>query len=327
MTTLLAATTMGHALAQGVTTHVLVSAACFELNQTVMTQMAMGQVKEAELAVSAVLASGNDHTQGSCAGLVLSNMATFMAVAGRIADAERFAERSVGILEKAYSPSDTLLLNPLKILATARFEQGSKARAREAFKRMQSIRIERPEKSALFHGTAAVLLQGEGRRSEAEKEYLGAFRAWEEAGRDETADAGVILIALGSLYIEEQRLAEARRTLDRALTIFSRAKDTVPMDHIKLLNARGALHAWQGDWREAEQEFHDALSIADRQPSVNPVPLRSLLSNYAHVLRRNHHRREARSIEARAAALQPDRTAAAIVDITDLLPKAKRAKK
>src|SRR5262249_49646260 len=148
-----------------------------------------------------------------------------------------------------------------------------------------------------------------------------------EAGQDETADAGAILIALGWLYIGEQRLAEARRALDRAFAIFSRAKDIVPMEHIKLLIARGVLHTWQGDWREAEQELHDALSMSDRERWVHPVILRSLLTNYAHVLRRNHHRREARSIEARAAALQPDRTAAAIVNITDLLPKSKRAKR
>ena len=122
MTTLLEAATLGHALGQGGSKYVLVNAACFELNQTVMTQMAIGQVKEAELAVSAVLASGNDQTQDSCAGLVLSNMATFMAVAGRTADAEKFAEQAVRILEKAYSPNDVLLLSPFQILATVWFE-------------------------------------------------------------------------------------------------------------------------------------------------------------------------------------------------------------
>ncbi len=98
------------------------------------------------------------------------------------------------------------------------------------------------------------------------------------------------------------------------------------MDRIKLLNVRGVLHARQGDWREAEQDLHDALSMSDREPWIDQVALRSLLTNYALVLRKNHHRREARSIEARATAIQTDRTTAAIVDLTDLLPKAKPAK-
>jgi hypothetical protein len=51
------------------------------------------------------------------------------------------------------------------------------------------------------------------------------------------------------------------------------------------------------------------------------------LSTYAHVLRKGHHPREARSIEARAAALPRDRTTEFVVDVTELLPKATPAKR
>jgi tetratricopeptide (TPR) repeat protein len=327
---LLTASTVGHAVGQSATKYVPVSAECIDridLNQTVISQIANGKVNEGELAVSAFLASGGDHTQDPCAGLVLSNMAAFVSVSGRLADAERLAERSVLILERTYAPNDLMLLRPLQLLAAARFEQGKTARAREAFKRMQAIRIQRPEDGALVHGAAAALLEVEGRRVEAEGEYLAALRALEEAGRGEPGDAGAILNSLGAIYIHGQRLDEARRALDRALAIFSRAEDAVPMDRIKLLNVRGVLRTRQGDWTGAEQDLHDALSIADREPWVHPVALRSLLVNYAKVLHRNHHGRDARSIEARAAAIRPDRTATAIVDITDLLPKDKPTKK
>jgi tetratricopeptide (TPR) repeat protein len=318
---------MGHALGQSVSKYVPVSAACVELNQTVLTQVAKGQLTEAELAVSAFLASGGDHAQDSCVGLVLSNMAAFMSVSGQLADAERLADRSVLILERTYAPNDVMLLRPLQLLAAARFEQGKTTRAREAFKRMQAVRIQLPEDGALVHGTAAALLEVEGRRVEAEGEYLAALRAWGEAGRGETADAGAILNNLGSLYIHEQRLDEARRALDRALAIFSRAEDAAPMDRIKLLNVRGVLRTRQGDWTGAEQDLHGALLMVDREPWVNPVALRSLLDNYSRVLRRNHHKREARSIEARAAKIQMDRTTASVVDITDLLPTVKPSNK
>ena len=82
----------------------------------------------------------------------------------------------------------------------------------------------------------------------------------------------------------------------------------------------------QGEWGGAEQDFRDALSMADREPWVDLVALRSLLNNYAEVLRRTHNSREARSIEARAAAIQIDRTTTAVVDLTDLLPKDKSSK-
>jgi len=275
---LLAATTICHALAQGASKYPSVSAACVELNQTVMTQLANGQLTQAELMVSAFLAASVDRDRNSCAGLVLNNAAAWMSISGRISDAERLAELSVLTLEKTYPPYDVVLLPPLQILAAARFEQGKIAKAREAFKRMQSIQIERPQDRALVHGMAAVLLQAERRRPEAETEYIASLRSWEEAGRGETADAAAALNGLGSLYIDEQKLAEARRALDRALAIFSRAPDAVPMDRIKLLSLRGALLARMGDWREAENDLQDALSMSDREPWTHPVALRSLLS-------------------------------------------------
>jgi hypothetical protein len=66
-----------------------------------MTQITNGKLNEGELAVSAVLASSDDHCQDSCAGLVLNNMAAFMSVSGRLAEAERLAVGSVQIVEKA----------------------------------------------------------------------------------------------------------------------------------------------------------------------------------------------------------------------------------
>ena len=99
------------------------------------------------------------------------------------------------------------------------------------------------------------------------------------------------------------------------------------MDRIKLLNARGVLQARLDDWQGAEQFLHDALTMADHERWVDPFTLRTLLNNYAEVLRRNHHRREVRSIEARAASIPVDRTAATIVDVKELLPKAKPVKK
>ena len=327
ITVLLAASTMGQTLAQSVGKPVPLNAACVELQQTVMTQVANGKLIEAELAVSAALAPGRDHVQDSCAGVILNNVAVSMAVSGRNADAERLAERSIVTLEKAYAPNDLILLRPLQTLAAARFELGKTAKAREAFKQMQAIQVQRPEDAALLHGIAGAMSQSEGKLSEAEAEYLASLRAWEEAGRSETVDAGAVFNDLGSLYIQEQRLAEARQALDTAFAIFSRAKDAAPMDRIKVLLCRGVLYARQGNWREAEQNFHDALGMADREPWVDPVALRSLLTSYAYILRRNHRRREARSMEAKAAALDTAGSRSAVVDVSDLLTKAEKRRK
>uniref|UniRef100_Q02AH2 Tetratricopeptide TPR_4 n=1 Tax=Solibacter usitatus (strain Ellin6076) TaxID=234267 RepID=Q02AH2_SOLUE len=322
-TPLLAALTASYTLAQDAGRPVSVIAACVDLNQAVMAQVANGKLTDAELAVSAFSVAGGE----SCVGLVLSNMAARLSIAGRIADAERLAERSVLILEKAYSPDAAPLLSPLQILAATRFEQGKTARAREALKKMRAIRSELPEDQALIHGMAAALLEREGRRREAEAEYLAAARAWEEAGKGETAYEGTILSGLGSLYIELGRLTEAQQTLDRALAIFNRAQDTAATDRSKLFEVRGVLHAWQGNWLEAEQDLREAISMLDREPWVDPTILRPVLTRYAYILRRNHHGREARPIEARAASLHAAGASTAIVDITELFPRTKPRKK
>jgi hypothetical protein len=72
------------------------------------------------------------------------------------------------------------------------------------------------------------------------------------------------------------------------------------MDRTKFLTSRGALHAWQGEWREAEADLGSVISTADRDTRLDPAVLKSLLANYAHTLRKNHRGREARAIEARA---------------------------
>src|SRR5262249_32117180 len=156
---------------------------------------------------------------------------------------------------------------------------------------------------AVVHNMAAALLSAEGRWGDSESEYLAALRAWEQEGGGDTADAGAILNSLGSLYVQERRFDEADLVLDRALSIFDHAEDAVPRDRINLLNPRGLLHARRGEWREAEEDLRDALSVADREPWLDPVDLRSLLTNYARVLRKNHRRQAALTIEARIAVL------------------------
>ena len=317
---------MRHAVAQG-SLHVPVSAQCVELNETVLTLTANGHSDKAELALSAALAGGAEHVEDLCAGLVLSNLASLTAVSGRLAEGEMYVERSLSILEKIYPPEDPVLLRPLQILAAVRYEQGKTARAKEAFRKMQAVRCVRPEDRALVHAMAGALLDAEHRFSEAESAYLAAIRSWEEAGRGESADTGAIFTALGSLYIKEERFDEARQALDHASKIFTYAKDEVAMDHIKLLAVRGVLHTRLGEWREGEQDLKNAVSMAGCESRSVPVACASLLTNYAYVLRKNHHRQEARSIEARAALLHNDRAPDSVVDVTELMAKPKPKKK
>jgi tetratricopeptide (TPR) repeat protein len=316
-----------YAVAQDVTRHAMPSAACIEFNQTAANQVAGGRLEDVESALSAALADRADVAEQSCAGLILHNLAFVMALSGRLAEAEVLANRSLKIFEKGYPPDDPFLWRPLHLLSSIRFEQGKIAMARETFQRLRSIPTERPVERAMVHGLAAALLYSEGRYNECEAEYLKALVAWEESGYGETRDVAAFLGSLATLYIADGRYREAGRTLDRAFAIFASAKDTVPTDRIKLFAARAELHVRQGEWREAEADLGSAISTADRDARIDPAVLKSLLANYAHVLRKNHRGREARTIEARAAALQTHGLTDGVVDISELLAKPRTAKR
>jgi hypothetical protein len=173
----------------------------------------------------------------------------------------------------------------------------------------------------------AELLYTETRYHEGEAEYLKALDAWAESGRGETMDVAAVLIGLAELYGADRRYRDANKTLDRAGAILTSAKDAVATDWIKLLTTRAELHVRQGNWREAEADLHGAISAADRETRLGAALLKRLLGNYAYVLRKNHRGREARSIEARAAALQTPESPNAVVDISELLPKTRTGKK
>jgi tetratricopeptide (TPR) repeat protein len=308
-------------VAQDLAQQTFPSAVCIKLNRTVTTQLKNGAWQEAESALSAFLASGANLPSQTCAGMILNNMSNLMAASGWPAEAEAMAERSVKILEKIYPPDDPILLHPLQNLTASRYEQRKIAGARESFKRMCTVRIQGPEDRALVAGMAGSILEAEGRLKEAESEYLSALNAFDDAGRGDSAETTAVLNMLGSLYIEEGRFDVARRTLDRALAILDTASDAIPKDRIVLLNVRAAMHARQREWREAEQDLHDAVSAADREMGWDPGSLAGMMANYAWVLRKNHKGHEARSIEARAATLHNGDARSSVVDVSELLTK------
>ena len=316
-----------YAVAQDLTGHAVLGAACIDLNQTAMNYIAVGRLKDAESTLSGALPDPTSGSEQPCGWLVLHNLATVMGLSGRLVEAEILEQRSLKILEKGYPPDDPFLLRPLQSLAQIQIEQREIAKARETFQRLQSIPTERPMDRATVHGLAAALLSTEGRYHEGEAECLKALGAWEESGLGETTDVAVILRGLATLYIADGQYREAGRTLDRAIAIATSAKDAVATDWIQLFSTRAELHVRQGEWGEAEADMGAAISAADGDTRLDPALLKTLLVSYAYVLRKNHRRREARSIEARAAALQTRELTNGVVDISELLAKSRTDKK
>src|ERR1017187_379555 len=303
-----------YAVAQALTSHAGPDAACIDVNQTAMNYVAAGRLKDAQATLSAALCDLASGSEQPCGGLILHNMATVMGLSGRLVEAEVFEKRSLKVLEKGYPPDDPVLLRPLLSLAQIQFAQRKIVRARETFRRLQSIPTTQSVDRALVHGLAATLLYTEGRYHEAEAEYVKALGVWEESRRGETTDVAAILCGLAGSYVADGQYGESRRTLDRAIAILTSAKDAVATDWIKLFSARTELHVRQGEWREAEADLAATISAAEGDTRLDPAVLKTLLGRYACVLRKNHRGREARSIEARAAALQTGELSDGVVD-------------
>jgi tetratricopeptide (TPR) repeat protein len=276
------------------------------------------------LAQTAGQATGLETCGGekTCMGVILNNMAANMSLGGHMADAEILAQRSLSMLETNYPPGDLALLRPLQILAGAFLSQGKIAKAREALRKMESIRIEQPQDDVLIQGIKAAILQAEGKLVEAEREYLDAIRGCEATGSGDTAYVVALLTDLGSLYIKRGQLEQARQALDRARGVLDAAKDSVPIDHVNFLAIRALLHLKRREWPDAEEDLVHAISIADGQARPAESVIASLLESYAFVLRRIHRIPQARALEQRAAALH-DKAVDAVVDISELLAKAK----
>ena len=292
---------------------------CTELNQLVVNEVARGQIAEAEARLSSALASGASDSQPACAGLILNNLAAIMLNSARLAEAEAFAHRALHSLEAEHPPNDPVLLRPFQILAAARLREGKIGSARQAFERMRSIQAVRPEERALVDGMAAALLAAERRYGDAETEYLKAIADLEEAERLNTADGAALVQGLASAYLGERRFEEAGRALARALAILAQAQDAVAVDLINVLSLRAVLHTRLHQWRDAEADLLSAIPLASPKHQMDPSVIRSLYRNYAMVLRKMHRKREAQSMEAKAAAL--DVPSAGLVDVTELVAR------
>ena len=286
---------------------------CMEINELAIAA-AGNRLEEAETAISAAVSQG----KYACAGVALGNLAVLLSIRGRIRDSEAFAARSVDLLRNHVDPDDPRLFRSLHVLAIARLEQGKFRKAEQAFEQMLQLRAERSEQRVQVHLTGGALRQRQGKWKEAESEYLLAHEDWKQSGQTADADLAAVLSYLGALYITEKRFQEASQVLDRALAIIAVAENAFPLDRIKLLNLRAAAHAKQGEWLEAQEKLRLSIALSDSAGVSEPVLLRSVLSNYAIALRKNHHRKEARSIERRASALPPDPPKGAVIDIYEL---------
>ena len=316
------------AVAQDTAPRFKVDGACSELNQKIVDLVANGRLAESEAALSeALLGREEGHQKPPCLWLILHNRANIFALSGRFAEAEVLTEQALSIMDGLFSTGDPARLRPLQLLWSVQSQQEKVARARQTFSKMQLLRLDSPRDQATLYGAAAAQLQVEGKIREAETQFLKAIDAWNRLGSGETCYVATLLADLGKLQLFEGRYAEAGQSLHRALTIVQSARDAVPMDLINVFFLQAALYARQGKWQAAAEKQGAAMALADRETRSDPPRRKLMMANFAYILRKAHRAKEARSIEALAAAIQGPVSTMGVVDVTELVDSAKTRRK
>ena len=297
--------------------HGVVSKECLKLNSLLEERISTGKLDEAQQFTSAAVASNTAPLEPGCAGLLLNDVATAMQVSGRLEEAVTLAERAVNYFEKSLAPDDPAYLAPLHVIASYQLMHGMTSRAREVLQRKQQTRVASPRDRALLHEISGAVLEQEGKWSDAETQYIVAVSEWSKAGKENSADAASLHGQLAIVYYQQKRYTDSERAVERALATLDMAPDAVPLDRIKLLNVRAAVRAKEDRWRDAATDLDHATSLA-RESKMDGIELEPVVTNYAFVLHKLH-RKEARSIDAWAAALH-DRNArfGYTVDLGDL---------
>lgn len=298
---------------------------CQEFSARVLNQVAAGNTREAEQALETVLSAKTSSLDRVCSAFAMANLAALMSLSGRPREAEKYAGDALNTFQTAGEVGAEVLARPLQVLVTSRLQQGRLGEARQAFEKLSSLHAEQPATLALIHGTAAALLEFEGKLAESEREWFHSLHDWESAGRGNSVDSAAVLNGLASLYLKQKRYGEAVRASDRALSIYTAARETVAMDRITSLGLRATAHAKQSRWHEARQDMQQAVSAAEGEPHLDATLLSDLLTSYAQTLRKDHCSREARAVQARASALHRTDPKQAVVDVTELIQKRKQA--
>jgi uncharacterized protein HemY len=126
------------------------------------------------------------------------------------------------------------------------------------------------------------------------------------------------LTNLGLLYLNQRRLADAAPLLERARHIVDASREATDQMRLTALTNLGVLYVKQRQWGPAGELLQPALRIVDAGTRVDTMARRRFYETYAAVLRQSGQKREAKALQARAAALLPPDTSSMTVDAAEL---------
>jgi len=293
-----------------------VTEACRSINADALSLRNQAKLAESEKVIRQTLAQDSFRDDTACAFTLLHNLAVVLSADGRDTEATAAAEHSLHLLKKLTRPDDPVRLFPLNTLWSLYGDQGRVAKARQIYQQLSALRPESPVDLAIFLTVAGGQSAIDGQYADAEKNYLAAIAAWQTAGKANSVEEALLLGSLAGFYLEQNRLADAEARIDQSAAIIKSAQGAVPVDVIRIYDQQAVIYARQHRWDAARVKLEEIIELSEKT-RLDPSLLKVLLTNYACALRRDHRRKEAHAIAARASAIRVAWPSNALVDISE----------
>ena len=290
---------------------------CLAAIQTAAAHGAAGRASEAERELVGIIAEASGGNK-LCLGIASADLAVLLQRQGDVKGAETYARQSIAALEQGGPDYEIALLRPLQVLAELYLSEQRFARAKEVLARLEHLPGSSPRDRAEQAGARALIDAAEGRWQDAERHYRASIAEWERSGEGDSMSVVPELTNLGLLYLNQRRLADAAPLLERARHIVDASREATDQMRLTALTNLGVLYVKQRQWGPAGELLQPALRIVDAGTRVDTMARRRFYETYAAVLRQSGQKREAKALQARAAALLPPDTSSMTVDAAEL---------
>jgi tetratricopeptide (TPR) repeat protein len=262
---------------------------------------AAGNSAEAErLATALIHTAEKSDVKGSMLPWALDRLGSLKQDQSRYQEARRLYERSIRLWELRKEQPALGLAHALNNLASLYSDIGQLRNSELLCRRSLSIHIKLQGASdpdvALAYSNLATVLFSDGQFGKAESFANKAVKIWENA-RPALNRADLAYNTLARLRLHRRRFAEARQYIKTAIRLCKKAE---PLDCLHLaeyFQTLGLIDTSSAKFRGASKAFTRAKMLFRRVNAGNSLEYLDTLAEYAAVLRRTGHKREAKQLE------------------------------
>ncbi len=241
------------------------------------------------------------------AATTLDDLASVHEDLGQFTQAERYCRKALLILEKSLGAEHPSVAAVLAHLGGIYIQMGQGSKAEPLLRRALEIRWQHghasPLEQAEILNEGAILDVVQGNKLGAEALLHRALALFEQELGPEHERVASALSSLACLALDSARDREAAAYAERAWKILGKIPQAPAPPMVKSLTVLGLVYARTERVLEAEWHIKRALQIAETSLGPESLITAGVLGDYATVLRKLKRKREAETLEKRAAEI------------------------